>query len=910
MDTTIDTLAIEIETETSGSTKSIDTIISKLNKLNTTLIESSKAVNAFKTSVSSLNSIKINNIKMPKIPKLNETTATGSAKSTRSLIDTGSTTNLANATGTFATDKATTNVKQTTSQVKSLENALSKSEARANRLAEELENIKNSGNKASNAGRKLSVSMKGLSSSNTVLRKLSTNLKKTFSASLTGSVRKFGLALLGVRSLFTATRSAVQEYMNYDTELRDTLSNNWAVLGSLIAPILEKVIKLFGLAVAYIRAFVKALTGIDLVAKANSKAMRKLSESAKDTLGNLAKFDDLNVVEFPEADSSDSLKPLTTPEIDTKNLDWFVKYIKEGNWYGLGMEIGRMFNDGLRTIDFEWFTEKAREWAKNIGDLFNGLTDGTDWNLLGEKIAGGLNTAFAFVNTFFDTYNWNNLGTSLATGLNSMFDTVNWNDIGQFFSNKLASVVDVLYNFVTTFDWAGLGDGIATAITRWFLNIDWAKMGEGIVSGITGMAETLGTTFANIKWDKVAHSISNGIVGALNSAIDFLQNTDWSEVATVLYEKIGEFITNINWDGIVSKLSEGLGSLTGALISLLAQLVAEIATSISDYFSQFIDAEGNNWLEIGGNIIAGIFEGIINAIANIGVWIYDNILVPFINGFKEAFDIHSPSKVMEEQGSFVLEGFLNAFANIKNLVKDIWNQAKTAISEKITEIINNMKNFFSKKNMETIFNTAKTAITTKFNDIKNNIKTKMSEAWIAVKNTFSISNIASHFQKIFNKIKSIFTTIGTTVGNAVGNSFANVINTVIGFVENTINKFIKAINKAIGVINEIPGVNIKKLDTINIPDVKLATGTNRIESEGLYHLHKNEAVVPEKYNPAVNDDLYNNKGVIEALGRVYDAINNLDITNVVNVGNKTLYKETINYAKKQNQMYGENIVAI
>ena len=249
--------------------------------------------------------------------------------------------------------------------------------------------------------------------------------------SLSKKLRMTTLALLGARGAFTAIRKAVNAYMQYDTALSETLQNNWAVIGSLIAPILERLIALFSKLVAYIAGFIKMLTGVDLVARANAKALKSQASGAKgaskavkdlsDELGNLQKFDDLNVVDFPKDTGGSSggsgggagLPALKVDEIDLKPLEEFWDFIKRHDWYGLGMEIARKFNDGLRLIDFDWLEQKARQWGKNMGDLFNGLTDGLDWGLVGSKIAGGLNTVMGFVNTFFDTYNFDHLGESV-----------------------------------------------------------------------------------------------------------------------------------------------------------------------------------------------------------------------------------------------------------------------------------------------------------------------------------------------------------------------------------------------------------------------------------------------------------------------------------------------------------------
>lgn len=93
-------------------------------------------------------------------------------------------------------------------------------------------------------------------------------------------------------------------------------------------------------------------------------------------------------------------------------------------------------------------------------------------------------------------------------------------------------------------------------------------------------------------------------------------------------------------------------------------------------------------------------------------------------------------------------------------------------------------------------------------------------AWNGIKSAFSA--VGSFFQNIWNTIKNMFTNIGSTIGNAIGGAFKTVVNSIIKFAENTINGFIKAINAAIGLINKIPGVNITKLNLLQIP--KLAKG--------------------------------------------------------------------------------------
>ncbi len=111
------------------------------------------------------------------------------------------------------------------------------------------------------------------------------------------------------------------------------------------------------------------------------------------------------------------------------------------------------------------------------------------------------------------------------------------------------------------------------------------------------------------------------------------------------------------------------------------------------------------------------------------------------------------------------------------------------------------------------------------------------------------SGFFTFIKNIWNSIVGIFKTIGTTIANAISGTIKGVVNTILGWAVNIINGFIKAINLAIGTINKIPGVDIKKLTLLKAP--KLATGTNYMPNDGLAYLHQGEAVVPKKYNPAM-----------------------------------------------------------
>ncbi len=115
------------------------------------------------------------------------------------------------------------------------------------------------------------------------------------------SIKRFGFALFGIHSIWRMVSRASSAYLQQDTETANRLQAVWTGLGAFLAPILEKISTLVIKAVKYLNVFIKALTGVDLLARAINKSMQKLNNTVKSTTKNLAGFDELTNI----GDSSD-----------------------------------------------------------------------------------------------------------------------------------------------------------------------------------------------------------------------------------------------------------------------------------------------------------------------------------------------------------------------------------------------------------------------------------------------------------------------------------------------------------------------------------------------------------------------------------------------------------------------------
>ena len=146
-----------------------------------------------------------------------------------------------------------------------------------------------------------------------------------------------------------------------------------------------------------------------------------------------------------------------------------------------------------------------------------------------------------------------------------------------------------------------------------------------------------------------------------------------------------------------------------------------------------------------------------------------------------------------------------------------------------------------------------TKIVEKLTAIVNKIKTKV------------IDPVVNFFKDMIDKIIGFFKNVGITIVDAISGAFKSVMNGVFTVVENTVNFFIKAINGAIGIINKIPGVSIKKIDLLSIPRFQ----TGGFPEDGLFMANHNELVGRFSNGKTA---VANNEQIVEGItGGVYAA---------------------------------------
>ncbi len=633
---------------------------------------------------------------------------------------------------------------------------------------------------------------------------------------------------------------------------------------------LSGVMSLFGLQADSVETVSNGIGDIATNAEDASSAISGAGDSAKKTakqLNNLASFDNLNVLPQQNDTSSgsgggstggasgltDSLDVTSTVKEDTTAFNGLIDRVKElANIFksGFNISFGDTNFDGIlshlnnikETIIEIWtdpeVTNSANNWVNTLSYALG--------QAVGSVARIGTNIAEAFVGSV-DKYLSQNV-ERIKSFITNMFNISSkdialtgnlWQALGEIsdvfkgdtakqigadiiamFSNPFMSVIEICTKFVT--------DLKAVFIQPIIDNTDRIKQTfENLLQPIQTVTGTLAEAFTYVgdKWNEVYDAYIKPLMDSLKAGLSdtfgkFLDvyNQYVVPVLDNIANKFNE-LWNTHLKPFVDNVAALVGSIADAITALwnnvLKPVIDWIIANVIPVLTPIIETIWNTVLTVFGSI-ADTIGGIIQTLRGL----IDFVVGIFTGDWNKAW-----------------EGIKTFFTGIWNAIKGIVTTVWNAIKGVIETVINTIKAIIT-----TVFNAIKTVISNIFNGIKNTvsniwngIKNSISNAVSSIKNgivnnfqtaynkiTSIFRNIGSFFSGIWNNIKNTFSALGTKIGDAISGAVKSGINGVLGMIENIVNKFVNMINGAIDVINAIPGVNIGKLNRLNIP--RLAEG--------------------------------------------------------------------------------------
>jgi len=558
---------------------------------------------------------------------------------------------------------------------------------------------------------------KGTKEIESAVKKLAASAKR-FGTQMTSSIKRLIPMIIGVGSAYGIISKGVSAFMAENEMLSARMSAIWTAVGNLLGPIITQIIDWVSTAVSYFLGFLKLL---GVTNKSASELSKKAKKNAADLQRTIAGFDELNVLQEP---------PKENPLQDLENKDWMkdlAELLKNKMWDDAANLIVGKIN---RLIDT--FKSKSKQLGQVIGEYLGGamhivakVIREVDWQGLGEGIAN-------FFNGLIEGIDGKDLGAILVRKVVILFGiltgflaNLDWEKTADLVIDAFIGVFDTLADAIEKADFQKIGEGI-----RKFLEKVWERKDE--------LAEVI---FKYLKaiWE-AALDLLNGVLGGdennehpiivslrnLGEAIEKLAATvgpiiedlwhnilepviTWliDEGLPITIDRISSFIGDITdfLSGDIG-LAEFIGRVVGELLGFFADITGSFDKLLKDLtglnFMEWAekiweDIKGaweniKNWwhevaFEDGKFCIGGLLDGIVEKIIGIGEWIKTNVFDKFIKGFRDAFDMHSPSKEMLKLGKDILQGLIDGVTEllpnldtIKNGITEAWGKLKETVS--------------------------------------------------------------------------------------------------------------------------------------------------------------------------------------------------------------------------------------
>ena len=614
------------------------------------------------------------------------------------------------------------------SEQESMNRAMNRSTSTANSFVGTLKSIQSAGNRA------FSIIKNRINSINSPMKKMegvvTKSLRKIKNMFLKAFI--FSQILKAIQSIRDKMKLAIAQntqLSNSIGQIKGNLNTAFAGLYRAALPAIITITNAVAKLTAGIASFISLISGKSV--KSNQKFAQSLdaakasadatNKSVNETKKTLAGFDDMEVLSSQSSshDTSSSgdttIKPIYD-EIDSSTvnsmIDKFKDAWKNADFTDIGISVGNKITDVLNSIDWDKIQNVADKLGKSVATGLNGIIYGTDWNVVGNSFAQGLNTAIELAYSFVTNFDFSKFGKSIGETVNSFFKNVDWAKMGKTVGKSISGVFTTAFEFLNTIDWDVVGEKVITFIT----NIDWGTL-------VTQLGLLILTVI------KSAFLLLFGAVAQIS-------------------ESVASFFEDIGLDGIAGFFKGISDSLKTSIKWIKDKFEKYIVEPVKEYLG--IHSPSTLFAEIGNYVIEGLKNGISNAIGAI-----KQIFIKSFNDVKATT--------------------IGIFNNIKTTISNIMDTTKRIISgiiDKIKDKFNSISSTFKdvvshiKSGVENIAKAIKSIPDTVANiidSIKNKAKdigTAMSDA---VMGTFK-TVVNSVFRFIENRVNGFIDAINSVVG--------------------------------------------------------------------------------------------------------------------------------------------------
>lgn len=473
--------------------------------------------------------------------------------------------------------------------------------------------------------------------------------------------------------------------------------------------------------------------------------------------------------------------------------------------YSLGKYIGDAFASAMESIDWKKIYQKADNFGKGLADFLNGLISPRLFYDLGATIAGSLNTALHFLNSFGTTFDWTNFGLSIANGINGFFENFDFALLAKTINAWVQGIYTMLTTAIKNVSWKDILKGI----TDFLSNLD-IKTVE-IIVGTLLIKKIISLKLGSVALAFIGKSLSKAIAQAIASKIGF-ELAEGAGIGTAIMQAFKTIFASLSTnlglliEGLFSGLSLG-DAITAAFGTGAVDLLATIGSAFSAIAGTILSIvnfvkmlkDGFSWINeilmvIGvalatiGAILAGvaalpavIVGAIVAAVSTIVVLVKDNW-----NTICELF-----STVGEWFNGNVIEPVVSFF-------KDMWKTISGffgSLWKDIVAVWQGASKWFSSTVIEPIVGFFK-GFATRAQQIFQGVWIIIQAIWIVASSWFN-NNVITPISNLFNFLKTLIQTTIQTAKDFVLSTWQGVASWFSGTVIQPISNFFNMLKAGI-----------------------------------------------------------------------------------------------------------------
>ena len=289
----------------------------------------------------------------------------------------------------------------------------------------------------------------------------------------------------------------------------------------------------------------------------------------------------------------------------------------------IGRKLGDLINLIVHTVNTFYDTVDFSAIGSKLAEGLNSAFETIDWEALGQFLLNKFNSIFRFLAGFAETFDWLSFGVHLSELINSAFDSIDFAAIESFVVNGVNGITTAMWDVLFGTDWGAKGEELGQSVSRMIQGIKWDKLAVNLAHGLASLIDfginfaeqvlsddnlskitnAITTFFRNffeeIKEKKLGKRLAELINKGVKILNDLINEIPWEDI----YNTIDDFITNLDWVGILRNIANLWSAKKSILINAGMSIMRGVFKSIIDSIGEEIDKLTNK-------IYYGVIDGL------------------------------------------------------------------------------------------------------------------------------------------------------------------------------------------------------------------------------------------------------------------------------------------------------------